>query len=310
MDISIIVVTYNSAPCIATCVGSACEQEGVQVELIVVDNSSTDDTLGMLRGLTPNIHVEANHENIGFGRACNQAFALSHGRFIFLLNPDAQLEQRDALAQLCRAMEQHARWGLAGTRVITSDGRCEGPAATYPEQHRVHRDFSHLPGTLAWVYGASMMVRREVFAAVDGFDPGFFLSSEETDLCLRVRQQGWEIGFVPDVSVRHIGMASERGSDPYETWLRRMPGLLRFWSKHYPPEDVRRLVRKDWFRASFRRQWYGVIAQFCGPRSEAWLKHRRYAGICEATRRFLSAGPGHSAIEHEVRPLTVNHRLQ
>jgi GT2 family glycosyltransferase len=278
--------------------------------LLVVDNASGDDTVRLIRELGANIHLMANRENTGFGRACNQAFAASHGRFLFLLNPDAHLEQRDGLARLCRALEEHPRWGLAGTQVIRSDGQPEPPPpTTYPEQHRVNCDFSHLPGTLAWVFGASMIIRREAFAAVEGFDPGFFLSSEETDLCLRVRQHGWEIGFVPEVSVRHIGMASERGSDPYDTWLRRMPGLLRFWAKHYPPEEVRRLARRDWFRASFRRQWYGVIARVRGPKSGAWLKHRRYAGISEAARQFLRAGPGNSATPHPARPSTAKHSL-
>ena len=139
-----------------------------------------------------------------------------------------------------------------------------------------------------------MLIRREVFAAVQGFDPGFFLSSEETDLCLRIRQRGWEIGFVPEVSIRHIGMASERSFDPYETWLRRLPGMHRFWAKHYPAAEVRRLVRRDLFRARFRERWYGLMARFQGRGSSAWLKHRRYAGICEASRRFLAGRRGDS----------------
>jgi GT2 family glycosyltransferase len=292
MDFSVIIVTYNSAPCIADCVLSVWAQEGVEAEVVVVDNASTDDTVRVVRELGRPLRLEANRQNIGFGQACNQGVAGSRGRLLFLLNPDAQLMQRDGLARLGRTMEEHPCWGVAGTRVIRLDGREEPPATAYPDQHRVRRDFSHLPGTLAWVYGASLSIRREVFSAVDGFDPGFFISSEETDLCLRVRQHGREIGFVPEVTVRHIGMASERGRDPYDTWRDRMTGLIRFWSKHYPPEDVLRLARKDRLRSRFRREWYHVAAQFGGPGSRAWLKYRKYAGISEAARRLRRAGPG------------------
>jgi len=300
LDVSVIIVTFNSAPCISECLDSVLRQQGVRLEVIVVDNASGDKTVDVVRGLGTNIRLLTNQENIGFGRGCNQGFAASHGRFLLFLNPDAFVEQRDGVAQLCRIMRQNIRWGLAGTRVTEADGTIECPAsASYPDQHRVRCDFSNLPGKIAWVFGASLFVRREVFVAVAGFDPGFFLTSEETDLCLRIRQHGWEIGFVPEITVRHIGAASEQGIDPYDTWLRRVPGMYRFWSKHYPPRDVRRLLRKDWFRASFRRRWYAVMAWFGGNDSVAWRKYRRYAGISEAARQFMRANSRASVAERK-----------
>lgn len=291
IDVSVIIVAFNSAPCITGCLNSILGQQDVRLEVIVVDNASADDSVGVVRGLGGGIRLLANDENVGFGRACNQGFAISRGRFAYLLNPDASLPERDSLARLCQVMQKNVRWGLTGTRVTESDGTVECPPADfYPDQHRAHCDFSHLPGKIAWVFGASLFVRREVFAAVGGFDPGFFLSSEETDLCLRIRQKGWEIGFVPQITVQHIGSASERGIDPYDTWRRRVPGIYRFWSKHYPPADARRLVRRDWFRARFRQHWYSVLAWVVGTDSRAWRQHRRYAGIAEAARRCLNAG--------------------
>src|SRR5579859_5860563 len=125
MDVSIIVVSYNSAGCIEHCLASVERQEGIAAEILVVDNSSTDNTVGLLRDLRASIRLLVNHENVGFGAACNQAFRHSHGRFLFFLNPDAQLEDSHSLMRLCRAMEQHSRWGLAGTRVLSPDGRDE-----------------------------------------------------------------------------------------------------------------------------------------------------------------------------------------
>lgn len=292
IEVSVIVVAFNSACCIEECLNSILGQQGVSFEIIVVDNASTDSTLTAVRKLGERVRLLPNRENVGFGRGCNQGFAASRGRFVFLLNPDARLEQPDGLARLCAAMAGSAQWGLAGTRVTEADGTVEcRPAATYPDQDRVRCDFSHLPGAIAWVFGASMFIRREVFEAVGGFDPGFFLTSEETDLCLRIRQHGWEIGFVPGVMVRHIGLASERGLDPYQTWSRRIPGIYRFWLKHYPKGDARRLLWKDCVRAGFRRGWYGLLARFRGQASAAWLKHREYAAINDTARHFLRATP-------------------
>ncbi len=292
IDVSVLIVTYNSARWITECLNSVLRQKGVRFEVIAVDNASADNTAEMLRALWPGVRVLESPENIGFGRGHNLGLAASRGRFIYMLNPDACLQQRQGLKQLCRVMEENPRWGLTGTRVTEADGTVEcPPASCYPDQHRARRNFSRLPGKMAWVYGVSMFARREVLASIGGFDPGFFLGSEETDLCLRIRQAGWEIGFVSEVVVRHIGAASEQGMDPYDTWRRRVRGIYRFWLKHYPAADARRLVWKDWVRASFRKNWYGVIARLGVRGSEAWNKHRRYAGIQEAARQFLATPP-------------------
>jgi len=291
-QVSTVVVTYNSAGCIEACLSSLLRQERITGEIIVVDNHSTDDTVQVVHNFGPGIRLLTNQTNVGFGRACNQGAAISHGRFLYFLNPDAQFERAEGLCRLCQVMEQNPSWGLAGTRVLSPDGANEAaPAMDYPSQRHCRRDFSQLPGKIAWVLGASMLVRREIFAALRGFDPQFFLYSEETDLCLRIRQYGLEIGFVPDVTVRHIGQASERGNDQYQTRLRSMTGLHLFWAKHYPPEDVLRMVRHDWFRASFRREWYGFMARFGGRGSRAWAKHREYAAVSEASRLFLQNTP-------------------
>lgn len=289
MDVSVITVSYRSASCIAECVRSVLEQEGVRTEMIIVDNASPDQTVEVLRGLAGNIKVLENDVNIGFGRGCNQGFAASRGRFIHFLNPDARLMGPDALATLCEAMEQHAAWGLAGMRVLSAEGHPKQPSTEYPDQRHVRNDFSALPGKIAWVGGASMMVRRSVFESLGGFDPNFFLYGEETDLCLRLRQQGHEIGYVDDVEVRHIGAGSERGNDPYDVWTRHTEGIQLFWKKHYCAEDVGRLVRRNRLRAGFRMVVNGLAARFQGSGSAAWQKYRRYRATWEASSKFLRA---------------------
>jgi len=287
MDVSVITVTYNSSAYISECLASIRAQEGVKAEIVAVDNASADGTAALVRGLEADVQLLVNRDNVGFGRACNQGFAASRGRFIFLLNPDARLVGRDALARLCRALQDHPRWGMAGTLVLSTEGRDFPPHTTYPGQVRSRNDFSRLPGAIAWVLGASMFVRREVYDALGGFDPDFFLYSEEIEFCLRLRKLGHEIGFVDSVEVRHIGGATEQERDPYDVWMQRMHGLYLFWKKHYLPEDVTRLVRHDRFRSIRRIVGYGLLSLLKSRGSPAWRNLRQWQAIRKAASVFL-----------------------
>ena len=287
IDVTVIIVTYNSAATIRECLSSVGSQSGVEFEIIVVDNASTDGTPDLLREAGARIRLLANQENIGFGRANNQAFAISKGRYIYLINPDAQLTQTGALAALCAAFEQHLDWGMAGTRVLSADGREQSkPANSYPGQKRARRDLSKLPGTIAWVVGASMFFRRKPYEELGGFDPDFFLYSEETDLCLRLRQKGYVIGFVDTVEVKHIGGASERSNDPYQTWLRRLDGMHLFWQKHYSKEDMVRLARLDKWRGGFRMLGHGLLASL-RMGSSSQQKRSYYQALWQSSSKFL-----------------------
>jgi N-acetylglucosaminyl-diphospho-decaprenol L-rhamnosyltransferase len=288
VDLSVIIVTFNSADHIGACLESVQAQTGVAFEIIVVDNASADGTLEKIKGLK--CRVIPSPENLGFGRGNNLGFASSRGRYIYLLNPDARLPGKNALADLCRKIDANPRWGMAGTRVLSASGKSESkPATIYPAQRHVHRDFSKLPGNIAWVLGASMIIRRELYEKLGGFDPGFFLYSEETDFCLRLRELGFEIGHITEVAVSHIGGASEDPRDPYATSSDKLRGLLRFRQKHYPPEDCIFLAKRDLRRAWFRMVWNGLLARLQPPHSRSWQKHRGYRGIWEVSRQFLSS---------------------
>ncbi len=288
IDISVIIVTYNSAECIDACVASVQMQTGVVFETIVVDNASTDDTLARLKGLS--CQVIASPENLGFGRGNNLGFAGSRGRYIYLLNPDAKLMSPNALAELCRRMDTNERWGMAGTRIRSADGLPQGqPSPNYPGARFVHRDFSTLPGKIAWLKGASMVVRRELYEKLGGFDAGFFLYSEETDFCLRLRELGYEVGYIDEVTVHHIGGASEDLRDPYDVSSRKLRSLILFRQKHYPPADCVSLAKYDLRRACWRMIWNGLLARMRPARSVAWQKHRQYRAVWEASRDYLAA---------------------
>ena len=287
MDISVVIVTYNSAGQIETCLASLVAQAGVAYEVIVVDNASQDDSLARARQFSQ-VRVMASPENLGFGRGCNLGFAASTGRYVYLLNPDTRLTEAHDLAGVCQSMDDHPSWGMAATRVRSADGRHEAePATEYPGQRHVRHDFGRLPGRIAWVLGASMAVRRELYARLGGFDPDFFLYSEETDFCLRLRRAGHEIGRILEVTVEHLGGASEDPRDPYQTAARKLRGLILFRQKHYPPADCIRLAKRDLHRARLRAGWNQMLARLQPARSQAWLKSRNYQAIRDVSREYL-----------------------
>ncbi len=291
MDVSVITVTYNSASYIGQCLASVRAQKGVQTEIIVVDNTSADETASVVRKADPEAHLIQNRENVGFGRACNQGFAVSRGRYIYLLNPDAQLVSPEGLATLCSALKEHRQWGMVATILRSPGGDLvqRRPHLDYPSAAKTSADFSSLPGKYAWVNGASMLLPREVYAELNGFDPDFFLYAEDADLCLRLRKLGYELGFLDDVEVRHIGGATEVERDPYDVWTQRTNALLLFWKKHYPPEDVRRLVRRERLRALYRMPLCGLAALVQRPRSQAWQSLRQWQATWKACSQFKPA---------------------
>ena len=289
IDVSVIVVTFESASCIRDCLQSVRAQQDVRCEVIVVDNASTDATAPIVRMADSSVRLIQNPKNLGFGRACNQAFAACQGKFIYLINPDAQLVGPEALACLCRELQGHPGWGMAGTAYLSPNGRPKGPPnKDYPGESCTRTNFSYLPGEIAWVIGASMFIRRQAYEAVGGFDLNFFLYAEDIDFCLRLRQHGYEIGFVESAKVRHIGAASEKGLDPYEVAVRRTQAIHLFWKKHFVPEDVAKLVRRDQKRARYRMLLNGLLAAGLPPHSAVWRKHRRYRGTYDTSARFLA----------------------
>src|SRR3984957_4487810 len=117
MDVSVIIVTLNSADYISKCVQSVEMQSGVSCEAIVVDNGSKDGTLDKLKNLK--CRVIASEKNLGFGPGNNRGFSASTGRYVFLLNPDAWFVEKNALAEACRRVDANPRWGMTGTKVVS-----------------------------------------------------------------------------------------------------------------------------------------------------------------------------------------------
>jgi len=258
IDFSVIIVNYNTAELVSRCISSVLQQKNVSVEIVVIDNASTDDSVSTIQNLLSengSISLIRNTENMGFGRANNLAVKNAKGKYLYLLNPDGMMQDEQNLAKSLDFMQSHPEFGLVGTAIYEPrKNRFVQPKKGYPAQKmlRLTKDLEKLPGEIAWVLGASMIIPRVVYQEVGGFDPDFFLYGEEVDLCLRIRKLGYLLGYNENVVIEHFAGASESRAKPIETFLRKHRGFYLFCKKHYHLEDVKRIAKKNIFRAKIR----------------------------------------------------------
>lgn len=233
-DVSVIIVSWNVAPLLRQCLRSVvADAPDLSLQVIVVDNASSDDSVAMLRGEFPWVHLIANRANLGFARASNQGFRLATARLVLLLNPDTVV-MPGALGILIRFLQEHPDVGMLGPSLWNEDGTFqENSARVLPTVGRlvaidVFR-LQKLPFVGRWfqrrlvspydpdliqevqaISGAAMLVRRDLFEKGGGFGECFIHCGEDLDLCFRIRRAGWKIYFVPGAKVVHLGGRSAR----------------------------------------------------------------------------------------------------
>jgi GT2 family glycosyltransferase len=224
-EIHAVVVSFRSAATLRDCVEPLAAIPGVRVT--VVDNASPDDSAATVRDLP--VELIRSSRNGGFSYGCNLGAARSDAPFLLFLNPDARID-RPSLERLRAALLGDPRAALAGPRIVESSGELAWSQRRFPRQISTYAQalFLHrlLPraawtdelirdprayrqaATPDWLSGACLLVRRDAFEAVGGFDESFFLYCEDTDLCRRLRSAGHTILFEPGATVRHAGGSS------------------------------------------------------------------------------------------------------
>ena len=284
LDISVIIVNYNTAELLAACLKSLMAPFQPRMEVIVVDNASNDDSV---RRLTHNfswVKVIANERNLGFSRANNQALKISKGKYVFFLNPDTVVKP-GALDAIIAFMETHTDVGLAGTRLVNPDGSLQSSVERrYPGQRRAKQELIGLKGRIAWVLGASMIARRFIVDALGGFDERFFLYGEEQDLCLRIRKAGWKIGFISDAVVVHWGGQSESNTPAIGVWRKKFAAESLFYRIHYSRRSILRIHRANVLQAIWRIFSLKLTYSFCADKKASLAKLSKYKLVLETFR--------------------------
>ena len=224
-QVSIVIASWNVRQLLRGCLQSLRDAlQRLTHEVFVVDNASTDGSADMVRTEFPEVTLIANRENVGFGRANNQALARCRGAYVLFLNPDTVVPE-ESVEALMRFLDQRPKVAMVGPELPDGRGRllfnwsrlsprgiseqlvetlvsivCRShPVIHFPQPRRVR-----------WLTGACWLVRRSVFDRIGPFDKHLFLYGEELDVCHRLRKAGWEIWFLREVRVVHFKGQSVR----------------------------------------------------------------------------------------------------
>lgn len=284
IDLSIIIVNYNTAELLQGCLESMQTQTGASFEIFVVDNASHDDSVARVKKHFPAVNLLASPTNLGFAKANNLALRQATGRFIYFLNPDTEVTP-GCFSAMLTYMDAHPAVGMAGTRVIFPDGRPQSSVEySYPGDRYARQETTGLPGTIAWLLGASLIARPEVLARTGGFDERFFLYGEDVDLGFMVRKLGWELGFIAEACIVHWEGQSERRSLPIQVLRKKLAAELLFYQKHYTVRSITRIKRINRLKANWRLLTLRLALPFVRDRE----KQRQQIGRYQTIREMLS----------------------
>jgi hypothetical protein len=287
-NVSVVIVNYNSGRFLELCVNSVCRSDCL-LEVIVVDNASTDRSADFLSNVIASdvsLQVIRNEENLGFSAAINRGIGYSTSENVLFLNPDC-LVYPHTIRSLSEALDADSSAGIVGGLVFNFDGSEQrGCRRREPTLARsLDKTFRRHTFTTEWnqvdmtdeplperrisvdaVSGSFLMIRRTTFSDVGGMDEDFFLHFEDLDLCHRVRDIGWKVVFVPDISIFHF----QGGSSKYLS-------LRVSWEKHRSMWCYQRKHhgRSRWFRGLV---FFMVWCHFLLQRTRWIFMHRTKAG--------------------------------
>ena len=245
MDVSVIIVTYNSAKFIPACFESFARfMQGINYEIIVVDNKSSDSTLAIIRERWPEVRIIENNFNAGFAAANNQGACIARGDYLFLLNADTEI--------LDNGIEKALRFARANNIAILGP-KTFGPGRillkTWKEFNSLYFHMADLlsgalllnryfnsgrsaaesaPRLVKFLTGSAMLISKNAYQRLGLFDEQFFFSGEERDLCMRFTTNGEKLSFFPDWSILHyVGHGESVSPFHYINWVKSSLKLAR-----------------------------------------------------------------------------------
>lgn len=246
MNASIIIPVWNGHEFLPTCLDALLGQGYADMEIIAVDNASTDDSAHLIAENYPQVHLISNDRNAGFAGGCNLGIAASQGDIVVLLNQDTRVLP-GWLSALLDGFRDAPAVGVAGCKILYPDGTTlqhaggwiEWPLGQAHHFGSMERDVGQWDTSrdVGYVTGASLAFRRRVIADIglldEGFWPGYF---EDADFCFRARSAGYRVRYIPQAVLLHAETTSV--TDPLLLSRFYQRGRLRFVVKHLPPQRV------------------------------------------------------------------------
>jgi N-acetylglucosaminyl-diphospho-decaprenol L-rhamnosyltransferase len=254
-DLAVVVVNYNTGDYLARALASASEAAGdAGLELVVVDNASTDGSAERAVARHPGVRLISNPENRGFAAAANQGIRATSAPFVFLLNPDAEIVA-GTLGGFAKVARERPGAGAIGPVVRDPDGSVYPSARRIPSvaeglghaflgpfvPNRWSRAYTiaewdrRTERSVDWVSASCVLLRREALDAVGAFDERFFMYVEDVDLCTRLHGGGWDVLFSPELEVVHIGGVSTGGYRSRRMVVEHSRSIYKYFVKWRSP---------------------------------------------------------------------------
>ncbi len=248
-ELSVLIVNRNTADLLLTCLKHVLRSNlDEEPEVLVVDNGSSDDSVARVKTEYPNVTVLEAGKNLGFAAANNLAAKRAQGRFLLLVNTDALLD-RNCARTLLDLMKSDPLIGMVGPQLLNVDRSLQSSFEAAPtlvtetlNRSLLKRLFpNRFPGkatsaqetfSAEALIGAVMMLRREPFEALDGFDEDYFFFLEETDLAVRMKRSGWQILHEPRAKAVHLQGATA-DAHPASARIEFYRSRYLFFRKHH-----------------------------------------------------------------------------
>lgn len=306
VELSIIIVNWNGGEYLRRSLDSLVKYPpSVPYEVIVVDNNSTDGSSELPRSYK-DVRLILNRENLGFGRANNQAFKISDAPLLFLLNSDAEVHEK-TLDTLIATIGESEKIGAVGPRLLNTDGTLQpsvwrNPPTSWemivtafglhkllPKRQRgkrllgYHWDHSHRLSA-RMLSAAALLLKRKVLEDVGGFDERFHMYGEDNEFSLRMVRSGWLMLFEPKATVtHHAAKSSEQRWIELERRAMIYEGSFRLQQIHLSRSAVLANLITGYGLATLREAWLTLLRR---PREENRMVRRLYA---DELRKTLSA---------------------
>jgi GT2 family glycosyltransferase len=236
-DLSVVIVNYNTRELILNCLESLVSHAGkLKLEIIVVDNKSSDDSVARIAELYPNVQIIKNKNNEGFARANNTAFALCGSDYVLLLNPDTEV-RANCLQTSLKHIQSQPRIGALGCRVMFESGEHQPTIFRFLNLRQLFYAIfldANARARSAWfgdaryaslahdqvqsvdvITGCFMLVPSDLISLTGGMDNNFFMYAEEAEWCFRIKQHDYTVEYFPSAEIMHHGAAS---SDHLTEW--------------------------------------------------------------------------------------------
>ncbi len=278
IELTISIVNTNNKKLLESCLESIYKNTRIaNYEIIVVDNYSTDDSIGMIRKYYPKVKVILNDSRRGYGYSHNRAFAISKGNYFLILNEDMIIKEK-SIDKMLEIIIQNKGIGALGCKLLNPDETLQHSCSNFPTllqaffENMIPYNFAMTKNRLRrhlfyWdhnqerdvdiIMGSCMLIPRKVIDEIGLFDEIFYIYSEEDDLCKRINEAGWRVYFTPEAEIIHYGGQATTKIMPIKTRIYQLDSKIKYFKKHHG--NISALILKIEYMMGFKIRiigWY------------------------------------------------------